>query len=130
MKKCLFVLIISVFAVFALSASQKLYDAASYEYRTVHQLCLMSGVNGPSSVTPVTENELKTALDRIRTDKLPAGVIEEYQNIRELLFDVNEEFSMDFGVNISPQVFIAEDYDSEDRNYFFKIGRASCRERV
>ena len=119
MKKCLFVLIISVFAVFALSASQKLYDAASYEYRTVRQLCLMSGVNGPSSVTPVTENELKTALDRIRTDKLPAGVIEEYQNIRELLFAMNEEFSMDFGVNISPQVFIAENYDAEDRNYFF-----------
>lgn len=117
MRKNLFCfLLLSILIVSSLFASQELYDASSYEYKVITNLCNLSGVTGPSSVAPVTKTELKLAYDRIKADKLPVNSLELYKDI-ENIFEENKEIN--FGINISPQLFLESDYNDGGRNTFF-----------
>ena len=70
-KKKIVTLLICIVLVFPVCAgNQKLYDAFSQEYRTVEKLSRIAGVIGPSSATPITADELKTAVQRIDSNKL------------------------------------------------------------
>lgn len=117
MKKSLLCLIVlSLLVVSSIFASQELYDASSYEYKTIMNLCNLSGVTGPSSVTPVTKSELKMAYDRITAEKLSDKSLALYNDVKAMFEDGKE---IDFGINISPQLFLEEKYDDGGRNSFF-----------
>ena len=106
MRKNLFCLFLLSFLIVAsLFASQELFDASSYEYKTIMNLCNLSGVTGPSSVTPVTKSELKMAYDRIRVEKLSDKSLALYNDVKAIF---EEEKEIDFGINISPQLFLEE----------------------
>lgn len=117
-KRIVLVLFFLLLVISSAIASQELFDAYSYEYNTITKLCILSGVTGPSSVTPITKNELKIAYDRINVEKLPSHSIAEYRDIGSL-FNETDDFSYNFGLNISPQLFIEKNYYDGDRNSFF-----------
>lgn len=82
---------------------QKQYDISSYEWHMVSRLCIMAGVVGPSSVGPVSGDELIIALDRIdfaRLDSYWQDVYEELRNEVENPFFLLDYDGFDFSGNL------------------------------
>ena len=117
-RKLLTVIILLVIGVGLFAGNQKLYDAFSPEYKDVVTLCRVSGVVGPSSATPITADELKMAIERIDVSKLDS-------HYKALLDSVNQElkskddFSFDYDLAISPQIFYSKDYEKIEQKEFF-----------
>lgn len=99
--------------------SQKLYDADSYEYRSVERLCRLSGSIGPSSATPVSEAELLSALSRVDIRLLDKRHAAEYCSVRDKLFSQDSYFIIDFDLAVAPQIFLSKDYDKIVQDDFF-----------
>lgn len=112
----LLICIVLVFPVFA--GNQKLYDAFSQEYRTVEKLCRIAGVIGPSSATPITADELKTAVQRIDSNKLDDKHKALLDNINAAL-QPEDEFSYDIDFAFAPQIFYSKDYEKLEHKDFF-----------
>ena len=101
------------------ASSMKLYDRYSDEYRMLSKICVLSGVVGPSSATPVTENEMIIAFERGDRSKLNQHFRSEYGKLKEILYRSADSFSYDFDITFSPQLFLTRDQDSIRRKQFF-----------
>lgn len=117
--KFLCALLFSILCLSSLSASQKLYDGSSYEYRETRLLCQSAGVVGPSSALPVNEEELKIALDRIDINLLPKYLQERYSKLySKVAHDYDKSFRMNVDIVFSPQLFITTDQKQDRKNFF------------
>lgn len=62
--------------------TQKQYTNQSKEYILTKQLCLLAGVSGPSTATPISGDELLIALDRINPATLSTESREKYYKLK------------------------------------------------
>ena len=117
-RKLLTVIILLVIGVCLFAGNQKLYDAFSPEYKDVVTLCRVSGVVGPSSATPITADELKMAIERIDVNKLNSHYKAILASVNQELKS-NDDFSFDYDLAISPQIFYSKDYEKIEQKEFF-----------
>ena len=117
-RKLLTVIILLVIGVCLFAGNQKLYDAFSPEYKDVATLCRVSGVLGPSSATPITADELKMAIERIDINKLDSHYKALLDSVNQELKS-NDDFSFDYDLAISPQIFYSKDYEKIEQKEFF-----------
>ena len=117
-RKLLTVIILLVIGVCLFAGNQKLYDAFSPEYKDVATLCRVSGVVGPSSATPITADELKMAIERIDINKLDSHYKALLDSVNQELKS-NDDFSFDYDLAISPQIFYSKDYEKIEQKEFF-----------
>ena len=117
-RKLLTVIILLVIGVGLFAGNQKLYDAFSPEYKDVATLCRVSGVVGPSSATPITADELKMAIERIDVNKLDSYYKALLDSVNQELKS-NDDFSFDYDLAISPQIFYSKDYEKIEQKEFF-----------
>ena len=117
-RKLLTVIILLVIGVGLFAGNQKLYDAFSPEYKDVVTLCRVSGVVGPSSATPITADELKMAIERIDVSKLDSHYKALLDSVNQELKS-NDDFSFDYDLAISPQIFYSKDYEKIEQKEFF-----------
>ena len=117
-RKLLTVIILLVIGVCLFAGNQKLYDAFSPEYKDVVTLCRVSGVVGPSSATPITADELKMAIERIDVNKLDSYYKALLDSVNQELKS-NDDFSFDYDLAISPQIFYSKDYEKIEQKEFF-----------
>ena len=117
-RKLLTVIILLVIGVGLFAGNQKLYDAFSPEYKDVVTLCRVSGVVGPSSATPITADELKMAIERIDVNKLDSYYKALLDSVNQELKS-NDDFSFDYDLAISPQIFYSKDYEKIEQKEFF-----------
>ena len=122
----------SGFAVMALSlllicsglnaATQRTYMINSDVWKNTDMLCRISGVLGPSTVSPVTESEIIRALDRIDRDMLSLAFREIYDNTRREVENRSYQFR-DGGFALDGRIlFNLEGYvhsrDTADEEFF------------
>ena len=117
-RKLLTVIILLVIGVCLFAGNQKLYDAFSPEYKDVVTLCRVAGVVGPSSATPITADELKMAIERIDVNKLDSHYKALLDSVNQELKS-NDDFSFDYDLAISPQIFYSKDYEKIEQKEFF-----------
>lgn len=117
-RKLLTVIILLVIGVGLFAGNQKLYDAFSPEYKNVVTLCRVAGVVGPSSATPITADELKMAIERIDVNKLDSHYKALLDSVNQELKS-NDDFSFDYDLAISPQIFYSKDYEKIEQKEFF-----------
>lgn len=117
-RKLLTVIILLVIGVGLFAGNQKLYDAFSPEYKDVVTLCRVAGVVGPSSATPITADELKMAIERIDVNKLDSYYKALLDSVNQELKS-NDDFSFDYDLAISPQIFYSKDYEKIEQKEFF-----------
>lgn len=117
-RKLLTVIILLVIGVCLFAGNQKLYDAFSPVYKDVVTLCRVSGVVGPSSATPITADELKMAIERIDVNKLDSHYKALLDSVNQDLKS-NDDFSFDYDLAISPQIFYSKDYEKIEQKEFF-----------
>ena len=107
-----------VIGVSLFAGNQKLYDAFSPVYKDVVTLCRVFGVVGPSSATPITADELKMAIERIDVTKLDSHYKALFDSVNQDLKS-NDDFSFDYDLTISPQIFYSKDYEKIEQKEFF-----------
>lgn len=117
-RKLLTVIFLLVIGVGLFAGNQKLYDAFSPEYKDVVTLCRVAGVVGPSSATPITADELKMAIERIDVNKLDSHYKALLDSVNQELKS-NDDFSFDYDLAISPQIFYSKDYEKIEQKEFF-----------
>ena len=117
-RKLLTVIILLVIGVSLFAGNQKLYDAFSPVYKDVVTLCRVAGVVGPSSATPITADELKMAIERIDVNKLDSHYKSILDSINQELKS-NDDFSFDYDIALSPQIFYSKDYENIEQKEFF-----------
>ena len=117
-RKLLTVIFLLVIGVGLFAGNQKLYDAFSPEYKDVVTLCRVAGVVGPSSATPITADELKMAIERIDVNKLDSYYKAILDSVNQELKS-NDDFSFDYDLVISPQLFYSKDYEKIEQKEFF-----------
>ena len=101
-----------------LSASQRLFDGKSEEYRLVRLLCQRAGVVGPSTALPVNSDELIIALDRIDYDLLPSHLKGRYDEIYKELSSEYSSFDYNIPVTLAPSFYIASEQNQDRKNFF------------
>lgn len=125
MKKTIFavvLLVLSLSLIDASSLSQQLYDATDREYIETTMLCQASGVLGPSTVTPITGEELIIALDRIDKNTLSDRQKSIYESLYATLGSYYEKASLEFFTDISPTVFLTDRYEGNfSRDDYYAI---------
>ena len=65
--------------------TQKQYTNQSKEYVLTKQLCLLAGVSGPSTATPVSGEELLIALKRINPNALSANARDKFYKLKAVI---------------------------------------------
>lgn len=126
-KKYLNLIFSVLFSLIVLSGAyslntQKQYEISSKEWKTVNLICMLSGTVGPSSVGPVSGEELLIALDRIDRSCLINGWEKEYDRIRKEIedpyamisfdgfrFDTAPAFGLEMYGQTSNDIWISED---------------------
>ena len=73
----------------------KQYTNSSKEYVLTKQLCLLAGVSGPSSATPISGDELLIALNRINPNVLPSIYQEKYLSLISAITEPERIISYD-----------------------------------
>lgn len=118
-KTIALVLILTCITATVFSSTQKTFQTDSIEWKAAAALCMSAGVLPPSSVSPVTGEEILGALDRIDENSLNEDERLMLENLREKLdwtplFNT-EYFGADTNVVISPE-FYAHTFTGIDRN--------------
>ena len=116
MKRLVALIIMLMVLVPCFSSSKKLYDNGSDEYKLVRKLCILSGVLPPSSVSPMTEDELEISYMRIDYDKLSPRNREEYLSLGRIFSDKEKDF--DFVIEFNPAINAAKGLESLSNKEF------------
>ena len=128
MKRIIIFTLLIISFCFNLSAisMQKTFSTDSVEYQMAYALCVAGGVVPPSSVNPITGEEILSALQRIPENNLS---FEEKAMLEELVSALGwnqivetDYFGMDPRAIISLDAFVQTDIPENDRDFFIDYG--------
>ena len=104
------------------AATQRTYLINSEVWKNTDMLCRLSGVLGPSTVSPVPESEIIRALDRIDQNRLSSAFLELYNNTRDEVENHryqfrDGEFSLDGTIRFNLEGYI-HSHDTVEEDFF------------
>ncbi len=119
-RKATLLVLLVLFALSSVfSGNMALYDDFDDEYIWVEKLTRLLGVIGPSTATPITQIELKLALDRVDRTLLPSRYKSEYDRLMKKFSDSPDEFSMDGNLYFVPQIYLSVDQETMNAEDYF-----------
>lgn len=107
------------------ASMQKPYSVNSPEWKTAAALCMTAGMALPSSVSPVTGEEIAQAVMRIPDDRL----LQEERALKEKLLDslgwkpmfATKNFGADVNPTITPEFYVHSSKTDRSIDYLFPI---------